>query len=57
VSLVSGGVEIEEIDARARWVVEVAAYAHGWEATTMGVSGVRLLPATYVDASPSVRKH
>lgn len=58
VSLVSGGVQIEEIDARARWVVEVAAYAHGWEATARGVSGVRLLPSPFVDApTPSVREH
>jgi coenzyme F420-0:L-glutamate ligase/coenzyme F420-1:gamma-L-glutamate ligase len=58
VSLVSGGVEIEEIDARARWVVEVAAYAHGWAATAKGASGVRLSPATYVDSpTPPVRPH
>jgi hypothetical protein len=31
-------------DSRTGWVIEVAAYAHGWEVATRGASRIRLRP-------------
>jgi hypothetical protein len=39
-------VDVATDDARARWVVTVAAYAHGWEPAEQDVSRIRLQPTT-----------
>ncbi|HET9842579.1 MAG TPA: coenzyme F420-0:L-glutamate ligase [Nocardioides sp.] len=46
VSGAPGAVQITAVEGRARWVAEVAAYAHGWEVATDAGSRVRLRPAT-----------
>ncbi len=39
-------VVVETDEPRVRWVVEVAAYAHGWEAAATEQTRIRLRPAT-----------
>jgi hypothetical protein len=39
-------VDVAASDARARWVTEVAAYAHGWEVADEDASRMGLRPAT-----------
>jgi coenzyme F420-0:L-glutamate ligase/coenzyme F420-1:gamma-L-glutamate ligase len=40
------GLVVDAGDPRARWAVEVAAYAHGWEVAALDGSRIRLRPST-----------
>ena len=42
----AGEVTLRTGDPRTRWVVEVAAYAHGWETESEAPSRIRLRPVT-----------
>jgi coenzyme F420-0:L-glutamate ligase/coenzyme F420-1:gamma-L-glutamate ligase len=55
VSIVSEAVEVGSLDPRTRWVVEVAAYAHGWEVAGDTATGVRLLPGRVRSGQPGPR--